>query len=87
MAIFAVGELVEGLLTVAPPEGVACGVGVVAAVVFVGVAALATPRGRWRKWPGWRPSLRGWWQTKAFLSSTFPLDIVTTEVSAAGIKE
>ena len=43
MAIFAVGELVEGLLTVAPPAGVACGVGVVAAVVFVGVAALATP--------------------------------------------
>ena len=43
VAIFAVGELVEGLLTVAPPAGVACVVGVVAAVVFVGVAALATP--------------------------------------------
>ena len=31
MAIFAVGELVEGLLTTAPPVGVASGVGVVAA--------------------------------------------------------
>lgn len=43
MAIFALGELVEGLLTTAPPAGVASGVGVVAAVVVVGVAALVTP--------------------------------------------